>query len=383
MREFLVRSAFRTITPQGPLLLNRGETVRLSSCKAVDHVASGLFAEKHVGLDLLAKYEARVRTLMEHIGVAKKEAEFEAIKMVMSCLKRHESLKSFSEPSPDFLAEVAEFNRISTGPSPISRINSETGAGEEGWGDFSSNIGKGCSLGCLHCYAKKTAIRFNQIPDEDSWLHEELKVVSTAKCRQYLGWIMMHTSHDISDYYLPAFSCHLYNILIAGNRVLIVTKPNRKAIEAICATFSLFRDAIILRFTIGGLDEAALKTWEPNAPSLQERLWCLKYAFEQGFRTSISSEPMLVNCEEAEKFYYCVEPLVTEDIWFGKMSGVGGFVTYPDPEVARRAVELQRVYADNSIMRFVERMVGLPKVAWKDSIKDVIRKYNKSNKSGE
>lgn len=187
---------------------------------------------------------------------------------------------------------------------------------------------------------------------------------------------MFPTSHDISEYYLPAFRCHLYNILIVGNKVVIVTKPRRSAIIAICSEFPSFRDQIILRFTIGGLDEAALKTWEPNAPSLQERLWCLKYAFEQGFRTSISSEPMLVNCEDAEKFYYSVEPLVTEDIWFGKMGGVGGFTTHPDPEVARRAAELKRVYSDKSIMRFVERMAGLPKVAWKDSIKDVIRKYN-------
>lgn len=158
--------------------------------------------------------------------------------------------------------------------------------------------------------------------------------------------------------------------------MLIVTKPNRKAIEAICSEFSSYRDTIIFRFTIGGLDEAALRIWEPGAPPLQERLWCLRHAFEQGYRTSISAEPMLVSCEEAERFYHIVEPLVTEDIWFGKMSGVGGFTNHPDPEVARRAAELQQVYADPIMMQFVGKMAGLPKVAWKDSIKKVIQKHN-------
>jgi hypothetical protein len=70
-----------------------------------------------------------------------------------------------------------------------------------------------------------------------------------------------------------------------------------------------------------------------------------------------------------------VEPLVTEDIWFGKMSGVGGLRKHPDPEVARRAAELMEVYRDDNIMEFVRRMAGLPKVQWKDAIKDVIKKY--------
>jgi DNA repair photolyase len=269
---------------------------------------------------------------------------------------------------------VEEFNRITKGfKNPISRIPSDTGAGE--WGGYRCNIGSGCSYGCPGCYAEGMADRFNRIESAEEWLVEELRDASTAKCRKYSEWIMFPTTHDISAHYLPAYRCHLYNILKAENRVLIVTKPRRESIEAICSKFSSFRDNIVFRFTIGGLDNEALRVWNPGAPNLQERLWCLRYAFEQGFRTSISSEPILVNCQDAERLYYAVEPLVTEDIWFGKMSGVGGLRKHPDPEVARRAAELMEVYRDDNIMEFVRRMAGLPKVQWKDAIKDVIKKY--------
>jgi len=90
---------------------------------------------------------------------------------------------------------------------------------------------------------------------------------------------------------------------------------------------------------------------------------------------------MLVSCEEAEEFYYAVEPLVTEDIWFGKMGGVGGFTKHSDPEVVRRAVELQKHYKADNILQFVERMTGLPKVEWKDSIKKVINKHAGESRS--
>lgn len=374
MFEYYATSPFNMMTPEGLRVVARGERFRLSSIKAAAGVQEGVLIEKNVSglLDIEAVKKSRIRTLLEKLHIEESIATIRAATMIESLKARHESLKTYSPPTATFQEAVAAFNRFCTGPNPIAKIGSDTGAGE--WCPFRCNIGEHCSCGCVYCYAKKMAERYNRISNPEEWLAERVRKVSTAKCKKYSGWIMAPTSHDLSEYYIPAFRCHLYNILRVGNRVVIVTKPRRSSIVAICSEFSSFRDQIIFRFTIGGLDEEALRIWEPGATALSERLWCLKYAFEQGFRTSISSEPMLVNCEEAEKFYYSVEPLVTEDIWFGKMGGVGGFITHHDPEVAKRAAELKRVYSDNSIMRFVERMAGLPKVAWKDSIKEVIKK---------
>jgi len=374
MFAYIVRSQFKVPTPQGDRILSKGETLSLSSIKAAVAVQRGFLLEKNVsGLqDIVTTCENRERILIEKLQLSPNDARKRFMALMLSLLNRHESLKSSNAPSPGFLAEVAEFNGTFKGNNPIKEIKSKNGAGE--WAGYNCNIGTGCDHGCLYCYAEKRASRYKQIESQEAWRLEKLRKVSTAKCKKYSKWIMYPTTHDITETYLPAYRCHLYNLLKAGNNVLLVTKPHRVCMEAICSEFSSFRDNMIFRFSIGGLDNEALKLWEPGAPSLTERLWCLKYVFEQGFKTSISAEPMLVNCDEAERFYHSVEPLVTEDIWFGKMNNVGGFKKHEDPELLRRATELSTAYKDKNILQFVDKMKGLPKVEWKDSIKKIIAK---------
>lgn len=377
MREYLVRVPFRKNSPQGEQLINRAETVRLSSSNAMTHVSNGLFVEKNVGLDLLAKFETRSRQLVEKFGCSTNQADSGAMKLVISCLKRHESLKYCRPPSTEFLQEVTEFNRTSTGKNPIAKIASVTGAGE--WAGYNCNIGEGCQHGCLYCYASGIAVtRFKRVASMDAWRNEVMIDAKTGKCKKYLTAIMFPTTHDITPLYLPAYRCHLYNILIVGNTVIIVSKPHRECIEAICAEFSSFRDTMIFRFSIGTLDNDKLKLWEPGAPSVSERMWCLQYVFEQGFRTSISAEPMLTDRHGAEQLYYAVEPLVTEDIWFGKMNNVGGFRKSENADLARSATELVAAYQDSEIMAMFEHMGALPKVSWKDSVKEIIKKHNRN-----
>lgn len=372
MFEYLVKTPFKMNTPQGQRVFNKGQALRLSSFKAVKHLTTGLLVENHVGLDLLSKFEARKILLTDKLGYPEDRAEVEAIGVVISSLKRHESLKTYRLPTTAFLAEVAEFNLTATGKSPISKIQSDTGAGE--WAGYNCNIGTGCSHGCLYCYAERMATRFNRIESSDEWREEVPREVTTVECKKYSEPIMFPTTHDITEGYLRPYRCHLYNILAAGNEVVIVTKPHRASIEAICSEFSSSRDNMVFRFTIGGLNNETMKIMEPGAPSPSERLGCLRYAFEQGFRTSISSEPMLGSCEDAEQLYYVVEPFVTEDIWFGKMKYIGGLKNSADPVIASAANQVISTQSDAEILRFVSKVGRLPKVAWKDSIKDVVKK---------
>ncbi len=63
-----------------------------------------------------------------------------------------------------------------------------------------------------------------------------------------------------------------------------------------------------------------LKFWEPNAPSFEERLRSLKYAYDKGYKTSISIEPFL-----DKDPYVLVEklmPFTSKSIWIGKMNYV-------------------------------------------------------------
>jgi DNA repair photolyase len=375
MFDYVARSQFKVSTPQGERVVSKGEALGLSSLKAATGVKRGVLLEKNVtGLqDILHACELRSRVLVDKLLLSPEAASKNTMRLAMSLMIRHESLKSYRPPSQEFLDEVAEFNRTASGKNPISKIPSRKGAGE--WAGYRCNNGSNCIHRCLYCYAQKIAMRYHRIPNIEAWGVEELRNVKTAKCKKYLKPIMFPTTHDISEAYLPTYRCHLYNILKAGNEVVLVTKPHRASIEAICSEFSSFRDNMIFRFSIGGLDNEAMKIWEPGAPSLSERLWCLQYAFEQGFNTSVSAEPMLVDREGAEKLYYTVEPLITEDIWFGKMNNVGSFRKSENPDLASRATKLFEAYNDKEIMKLVASLGSLPKVAWKDSVKKVIAKH--------
>ena len=70
------------------------------------------------------------------------------------------------------------------------------------------------------------------------------------------------------------------------------------------------------------MDDKILKFWEPKAPNYQERKDCLVYAFQEGFRTSVSMEPML-DTANIDSLIKDLEPFVTENIWVGMMNHLG------------------------------------------------------------
>ena len=372
MPNYVIRSAFTAKSPTGDREMRKGEAISLSSSKASSMVQSEHLVDAHVGLNLLDKYEARVKVLMKELGYPGKEAMSQATQMVSSFFKRHESSKTVTAPSEEFLAEVEAFNRTVTGKNPINKELSSTGVGE--WAGYTCNIGSGCSHGCRYCYAEKMAVRFGRVVDSDAWQEETLREVSTGGCKKYDSTIMFPTTHDITPAYLPAYRVHLYNLLEAGNNVLLVSKPHMESIQTICSEFSSYRDNMMFRFTIGGLDAEVMSHWEPGAPLFEERLQCLKHAFEQGYTTSVSAEPMLGGRDEAVKLYHLLEPYITKEIWFGKMNNIGGFRASTDSEVARHAKELLALQSNDEIMELVGSLNGLPKVQWKDSIKEIIAK---------
>jgi len=374
MNSYLVVKSFEARTPSGIKVWRGGEAISLSSARAANLVRSGLIIESNVGK---AIFESRIQTLRDKLGYSNGEARIAAADLVASSLRRHESTKTVTAPSGEFLAEVDEFNRTAAGKNPVTKIPSDTGAGE--LAGYRCNVGKGCSHGCLYCYAEKNATRFNQVENAEAWREEVSKDVDTQTVKKYAEPIMFPTTHDITPEYLPAYRVHLYNLLEAGNTVLVVSKPHIESIQAICSEFSSFRDNMMFRFTIGGLDRQVMQHWEPGAPLFEERFRCLKYAFEQGYTTSVSAEPMLGGRDEAVKLYYLLEPYITREIWFGKMNNIGGFRGSSDPEVAEKAKVLIALQTDDEIMALVGSLNGLPKVQWKDSIKEIIAKRTGGN----
>jgi DNA repair photolyase len=240
-------------------------------------------------------------------------------------------------------------------------------SGTREWADGTYNVLSGCGHGCLYCYAKTMAVRFNR-KTRDNWTTEEptkRKPVPNAKR------VMFPTTHDITPEHLDLHLDAIDRITKKGN-ILIVSKPHLECIKAICAQFQDRQDKILFRFTIGSVGDEVLKYWEPNAPGFAERLASLQHAFNEGFQTSVSCEPMLdANIESVVEL---VHPFVTDAIWIGKMNKAVARVTINtnDPQAAECARHVEASQNEPRIRTIYAKFKDDPKVKWKESIKEVL-----------
>jgi hypothetical protein len=217
------------------------------------------------------------------------------------------------------------------------------------------------------------AIRFGR-HTPDSWLTPEVITLKVVKrFGRKSGRIMFPTSHDIDSTNLDDCLTVLTAMLKAGNDVLIVSKPNLKCIRRLCDQLRPYQGQITFRFTMGSADDAVLKAWEPHAPQFGERLKSLQLAFNAGFQTSVSCEPMLDgNIHEVIRK---AKPFVTDSIWLGVANRLRGIIAINCPGDAKAkslAEALIAVMSEDFIQSLYARYKADPVVKWKDSIKKVV-----------
>lgn len=241
------------------------------------------------------------------------------------------------------------------------------------WSKKPINFCTSCPANCRYCYAKHIAVRFKQVKEED-WGNMKVREKDVRKKhRNYGTRVMIPSSHDIVPQNLTESLTVLENLLSVGNEVLIVSKPHLECVRAICEAFADYREQIIFRFSIGAMDNNILKLWEPGATSYDERKACLQMAFELGFDTSISSEPML-DSENIVELVADLQPFVTETHWIGKLNDLGR-IKANSPEVAAAIEKVRQGQTDSRIMDIYHELGHLPHIRWKDSISKVIAKH--------
>ena len=248
------------------------------------------------------------------------------------------------------------------------------GSGTRQWSNKSINFQTGCEHNCLVCYAKDMAVKFNQIKKND-WENPTIRLDDVNK--KISKWneslVMFPSSHDITPNNINEAMIVLKKILEADNEVLIVSKPHYDCIKRICDTFTDYKDKILFRFTMGSYDNDVLKFWEPNAPELDERMKSLKYAFNSGYNTSVSCEPMMDN--KVDKVIDAVKPYVTETIWLGKVKSLWPRLkrnTDMNDELMKRAKQLEQWQSDANIKLLYDKYKNDTMIRWKESIEKVV-----------
>jgi DNA repair photolyase len=233
--------------------------------------------------------------------------------------------------------------------------------GTKEWAEHSFNCISGCTHGCRYCYASKMAIRYGRKKDKNDWLNEvyfnKVKLIKKLK-----GRVMFPTTHDITPKNISLIIPHIEKHLAVGNELLIVSKPHFECIKKITDYFKLYREKIMFRFSIGAYENKILKFWEPFAPGFEERLEALKYAFLNGYETSVSCEPLLT--DDYRYLISLIEEYVSHSIWIGKMNN-----HLDNDELAKY---VKNIYTDKNIMAIYEHCKNNPLIKWKESFKKVI-----------
>lgn len=253
--------------------------------------------------------------------------------------------------------------------------------GTREWAVKTVNCCTGCSNNCRYCYAREMAVRFGHITKEEEWKNCLVRGEDVQKkYDKYDGRVMFPSTHDITPDNFKACFTVLAKLLGAGNNVLVVSKPNFECIRRVCDAFLDYKSNILFRFTIGAIDEHILSYWEPNAPSYIERKKALEYAFDKGFQTSVSAEPLL-DAEGVDELVSDLLPFITDALWIGKMNKIDQRVAITDDTVKEAVEKIKAGQTDDNIKKVYARYKDNRQIKWKDSIKQVVG-IKRPNKSG-
>lgn len=268
-----------------------------------------------------------------------------------------------------------------------------TGTGTREWSEHSVNALKtGCRYGCLYCYARARALRFGLIETGSEWskrcIMRNCEHLERDSRRRYKGVVMFPTTHDIYDHQVSRCGCVaplgnlrtceevLRNLIDAGNRVLLVTKADPSVIVPLIERLPAKRyEQLEVRVTLGTLDGALARLWEPGAPDPDKRMEAMQGLRRRGVRVSASAEPLLDAGDGAVRLVAALHELVDGEVWVGTMNDVRRRTRWaldePDAGVDRSALRqaIRRIedWGSAAAVRIMTReLEGFPRVRFKD-----------------
>lgn len=201
------------------------------------------------------------------------------------------------------------------------------------WAIRRENIQIGCEHGCKYpCYAFTIRHHYDHITWED-WLKPKINLAKAQKriilstkhkeikaAHPELYDFMFPTSSDITPLNIGASRLKIHRMIQSTGSILIVSKPHFECILAIISDplVQRYKAKMDFRFTVGSLDDAVIQHWETATPLPEERLRCIRYVVGNGFRCTISMEPLLeTEIPRITTMIQTLEAAGVSEIWIG------------------------------------------------------------------
>jgi ParB/RepB/Spo0J family partition protein len=331
----------------------------IQQSKSMEEKISQVWKTKRVGADIKIQPAKDIQDKSVEVTIA---APVDSIQAAIGLVA--EELKD------DFASLEKIVHDLLNDPAYKEAVKKPKAYGTMEWSAHNVNCCTGCSHDCRYCYAKSMAVRFGRLT-HDQWKEERIRQEDVDKeYRLMKKQVMFPSSHDITPTNLRACRIVLGKLLQVGNRVLIVSKPHLECISKLCEDSAGYKDKILFRFSITACDDEILSFWEPHSPRYKERKEALKYAYEAGFQTSVSVEPML-DSAHIEDLVEDLSPLVTDTIWIGKMNHLGS-IQKDDDAVAEAVKKIEAGQTDDKIQVIYEKYKDNPLIKWKSSIKKIV-----------
>lgn len=257
-------------------------------------------------------------------------------------------------------------------------MNKRTGTRE--WSEHSVNCRHGCTNGCVYCYARAQALRFGRISSGDAWTEEV--TAATPKIRLYRGRVMYPTAHDLTPANWAATGPVLFDLLGAGNDVLLVTKAHPDVMAALYARLlhihrvvarAVSEGHLEIRVTIGALDPDILRFWEPGAPPPAARLEALRFIASWGIPTSVSIEPLL-DANHVTDLVLAVAHWTDGEIWIGAANKLRARTAWcrGRPGLEEEILRIEAGQTPERMREVYKALRSHPQVRWKDSYQRVL-----------
>lgn len=248
--------------------------------------------------------------------------------------------------------------------------------GTKEWAEANCNFQKGCRNDCVYCYAKAMAIRFGTATAE-SWKEP---VISIPERLPKGKMVMLPSSHDIDNRNIDEAIEILGRLLERDNKVLIVTKPRFSTISSLIRFLKSpacrkCNGMVTFRLTVGTSDDRLLQRFEPGATTFHERFMALRELYIAKIPAGVSAEPLLGGLETFDDLYLRVRKFMTGQIWVGKMNSPRQRIRMnTEGTFDEKLIDwVVRKQSDEEMLRLYDRYKDDPKVAFKDSIRNIVK----------